>query len=123
MNNDNHLLDIIRKIYEMQERIENHENNINNCTRPILGPNEVLNNTRPFVLYLCNNTPLEIQYESDEGTLTSSIFRVENINDSCVTVRLLAETDGEITATNETATINMDCIAAIRCLRDINLGL
>lgn len=120
---NNHLLDIIRLIYNMQENITGNECNLNNCTRPILGPTETLYNTRPITLYLCNNTPLEIQYDNNGTVETSSIFRIEGINNSCVTVRLLTDNNGTITSTNETATINMNCIAAIRCLDDINITL
>ncbi len=116
---NSHLLDIIRIIYNMQENITNNNCNLDTCTRPILGPSESLYNTRPFNLYLCNNNLLEIQGD----TTTTSTFRVEEINGSCITVRLLNNENGEITSTNETATINMNCIAAIRCLQDINLTL
>ena len=107
----------------MQEAITGNEGILNNCTRPMLGPTETLYNTRPITLYLCNNNLLEIQYDNNGTPATSSTFRVEGINGSCVTVRLLNNTAGTITATSETATINMNCIAAIRCLSDINLTL
>lgn len=119
----NHLLDIIRLIYNMQESITGNETILNNCTKPILGPTETLYNTRPIMFYLCNNNPLEIEYLNNGVTSTSNIFRIEGINNSCVTVRLLNNNEGTITSTNETATINMNCIAAIRCLSDINLTL
>ena len=89
----------------------------------MLGPIESFYNTRPITLYLCNNNLLEIQYDNNGEVATSNTFRVENINGSCVTVRLLDNTNGVITATNETATININCIAAIKCLPDINLTL
>ena len=49
---NSHLLDIIRIIYNMQEKITNNNCNLDTCTRPILGPAESLYNTRPFNLYL-----------------------------------------------------------------------
>ena len=119
----NHLLDIIRLIYNMQENITRNEPILNNCTKPFLVPPETINNTRPIMLYLCNNTPLEIQYDNNGTEATSDTFRIEGIDNNCVTVRLLNNTAGTITSTNEMATINMECIAAIRCLSDINLTL
>ena len=119
----NHLLDIVRLIYNMQESIRGNESITNNCTKPMLGPSETLFNTRPIMLYLCNNNPLEIEYTSDNQTLLSNTFRIEGLDNSTVTVRLLNNSNGTITSTNETATINMNCIAAIKCLQDINLTL
>ena len=82
--------------------------------------NELVYNTRPFSLYLCNNTPLTITYSNGE----SSIFRVEKIDGDCVTVRLLIQgEDNSLTSTGEFATVNINCIAAIRCLYDISLAL
>ena len=117
---DNHLLDILSLIDNLQKNITNNDNNLNNpCLRPIIGPNQpIFFNTRPVTFYLCNNTPLTVN-----GTdFTTSIFRVENVNNDCVTVRLLIDGD-PITSTNEYATININCIAAIRCLDDINIAL
>lgn len=119
-NNTNHLLDILRLINNLQKNVICQNNN-DTCTRPVLGLNNVLSyNTRPVSFYLCNNQELTITYS--EGT--SSIFRVENINGNCITVRLLTTNEtGDIVSTNEFATINISCIAAISCLNDVSLTL
>ena len=118
-NNTNHLLDILRLINNLQKKVICQDNDT--CTRPILGQNNIFAyNTRPVSLYLCNNQELTITYS--EGT--SSIFRVENIDGNCITVRLLTTNEtGDIVSTNEFATVNINCIAAIRCLSDISLTL
>ena len=122
-SNRNHLLDILSLINKLQRKVI-YGNNDNTCTRPILGLNNFLTyNTRPVMLYLCNNTPLEIEYTTGDTTSTSTIFRVENIEGNCVTVRLLTEVDGVLSSTGEFATINIECIAAIRCLPDVSLTL
>lgn len=122
-NERNHLLDILILIDKLQKDCRRCDTN-NTCTRPILGTNdELIYNTRPIQLYLCNNSVLTIQYQDNGATVTSDTFRVENVNDSCVTVRLLANEDDTLVATNETATINIGCIAALRCLEDISLSL
>ena len=122
-NNRNHLLDILSLIDKLQKNVI-CGNNDNTCTRPILGLNNILTyNTRPVTMYLCNNTPLEINYIVGEETFTSSIFRIESIDDNCITVRLLTETDGIISSTSEFATININCVAAISCLPDVSLIL
>lgn len=126
MNNDgNHLLDILIGIDNLQTAATCGLDSNNSCTRPMLGLNNNFN-TRPVTFYLCNNTELSIVYPTggDPATATSTIFRVEGINGSCVTVRLLtADETGTITSTGQFATVNIDCITAIRCLADTNIAL
>ena len=119
MENSNYLLNILSLINSLQKNVTCSDSN--NCTKPILGTsNDLIYNTRPVSLYLCNCTPLSISYTNGE----SNIFRVENINGDCVTVRLLAQgEDGSLTSTGEFATININCIAAIKCLYDVSISL
>lgn len=120
MENNNYLLDILKLINNLQKNATCGSTN-NSCTKPILGENNNnIYNTRPVSFYLCNNNALTISYTNGE----TSIFRVENIDGNCVTVRLLIENDDNtISSTDEFATINIGCIAAIRCLKDISLSL
>ncbi len=123
LENNNHLLDILRLINNLQRSVSNVDIN-NNCLRPLLGLNPLQYNTRPVTFYLCNNDLLTVSYTSGTTTQTSSVFRVENVTNKCVTLRLLAlQEDGTYTNTNEFATINIDCICAIRCLADTNVSL
>lgn len=119
MDNDNYILDILKLIDELQKKAICNESN--GCNKPTLGTNNnQLYNTRPISLFLCNNKPLSISYTNGEST----IFRVEKINDDCVTVRLLAhDEDGNLSSTGEFATINISCIAAIMCSSDTSLTL
>ena len=118
-NNENNLLNIIKLIDSLQKNTICIDTN-NNCTKPILGINNTLYNTRPISFYLCNNSPLTVTYSDGE----SSVFRIENINGNCVTVRILTTGENnEYISTNEFATINISCIAAIRCFNDISLTL
>lgn len=123
-NRENHLLDVLKLINNLQRNSTN-DNTINNsCLRPILGLNQTtIFNTRPVSFYLCNGNSLTVNYTQGEQENTSTIFRVESINGNCVTVRLLSEDEGVISATSEYATVNMSCIAAIRCLSDISIAL
>ena len=124
-NERNHLLDLLELINNLQKNATNNTDINNTCTRPILGlTNELIYNTRPVSFYLCNNSELEVEYQNGEETATSNVFRVENIDNSCVTVRLLTtNADGALISTNEFATLNINCIAAIRCLNDISLAI
>lgn len=118
-NERNYILDIMTLINNLQNNYTDSANN--SCTKPFLGPGNTTSNTRPIRLFLCNNQDLTISYPNGAATATSNIFRIENVNGSCVTVRLLSGTEDALTSTNEFATINTSCIAAIKCLADTNL--
>ena len=116
---NNYLLDVLSLIDKMQKN--STFDGDNSCLRPMLNNNTSFYNTRPVTFYLCNNSLLTVNYGDN---LESSIFRIEKICDNCVTVRLLSQDEtGTISATSEMATININCIAAIRCLNDINLTI
>ncbi len=100
----------------------------NGCSKPFLGPilNNVCLNTRPISLYsCCNNTLWTMPYTLNGTPGTSTVFRIENLDDNCATFRVLApnpNTEEQETypyvATNDYFTINLKCIGAIKCLGD-----
>ena len=75
-------------------------------------------------MYRCDNTPVTLNYLSSTGeTLTTSVFRVQNVTNDSVSVLLLEEStdaSGNVSYlnTNTYATINLGCVCAIRCLND-----
>ncbi len=123
---DNCLARILNVINILQNNAEKIECLDNSCTKPFLGPNTnvLCFNTRPIMLYRCDNSPVTLNYTSDTGEeLTTSVFRVESVTNDSVGVLLLEETtdiEGNITYenTNTFATINLGCVCAIRCLND-----
>lgn len=121
-NNTNHLLDVLNLINNLQKsQLPSVDNT--SCTRPILGNVPTLLNTRPVQFYSCNNTLLTVNYYVNNVLNTADTFRVENVGNSTVTVRLLAQEEDNYVSTDEFATININCICAIRCLNDININL
>lgn len=125
----NNLNNCIAKILNVINVLQNNADKIdcpdNTCTKPFLGPtnNVICFNTRPIMLYRCDNNPVTLNYTDTNGNnQTTDIFRVQNVSDDCVGVLLLAENtvDGVTTYTNTNtfATINLDCVCAIRCLAD-----
>jgi len=123
LNNErNHLLDVLEMINNLQKNTQVLDND-NSCLNPILGQNNnLVFNTRPVSFYLCNNDPLSINFENNEGIESTDVFRIEGVRNNLVTLRLLVlQDDGTITSTNEFATISINCIAAIRCLQDVSL--
>ena len=105
------------------------------CDRPVLGggPNCLVCNTRPVMLYTCcgNGVPWSMPTTKDTtvscanstSATCSSVFRVEKIEGNCCTFRVLADNPDTTSlnpyvATNSFFTINLDCVCLIRCLSD-----
>ena len=91
------------------------------CTKPYLGPicRTICYNTRPITIYTKNGDLFETTYTFNNETLTSSTFRVEKVEDNCVTLLILATNPDETyTNTNSFITINLKCICAVKCLND-----
>lgn len=115
------LTDVLCKIVKLQKQGESSDNCNMSCDRPFLGvnPNSILN-TRPITFYTCpNNTLWTMPYTSEEGDGTSSVFRVEAVEDCCCTCRVLRPVGDTYEATNSFFTINLNCIGMIQCLDDI----
>ena len=126
-NCENCIADILKVILLLQNSVCPSDSCLQTCDRGFLGQNAAsFFNTRPIVLYTCgsNGTPLAmpISREPDEAT-TSTVFRIEKLNDCCATCRVLApNTEPEATtpfvSTNSFFTINLNCVCMIRCLDD-----
>lgn len=97
------------------------------CDKPFLGPtpNLICYNTRPISFYTCSNGTLwTFPYTIGTESGTSSIFRLENLEGNCCTCRVLASNTNPSSnevyiPTNTFFTINLDCISAIKCLKDV----
>ena len=131
-NNENNscnncIADILKVILLLQQSVCKNDCCLETCDRGFLGQNSSLYyNTRPRVLYTCSSgsTPLAmpISKEANETT-TSTVFRLEKLDDCCATCRVLApNTDEESVfpyqATNSFFTINLNCCCVLRCLDD-----
>lgn len=122
----NCLIDVLRLIDNLQKCVTHEDSIDNGCVRPFLGIGSNISyyNTRPVTFFLCDGSQLELTYYVNNVPTTSNVFRIEDVNDSCVTVRLLATSDdGTLFSTTETAIVNINCICAIKCLNDISLDL
>ncbi len=126
-NNVNCLADTFEIILMLQQRREQSDI-IDGCDKPFLGPttSNILLNTRPINIYsCCNNNLWTMPYTLNETTGTSNVFRVENIDDNCLTCRVLAPNTDPTTsintpylATEDFFTIKLSCIGAFKCLND-----
>lgn len=91
------------------------------CTKPFLGPtiNCICYNTRVITLYNKRGTLLNANYvDSNNQTQSSSLFRVERVNDNCVTLRVLYKNDNNYVASSSFINVNLSCICAILCIED-----
>ena len=102
-NNCNCISDILKVIYLLQKNADQEEDCILSCDKPSLGQFSCLYyNTRPVMLYTCMSngaTPWSAPTSRvAEPTTTSSVFRVEKIDNCCCTFRvLIANEDGTYT--------------------------
>lgn len=121
---DNCIADILKVILILQQSVDQLDACLETCDRGFLGQQccPACYNTRPIVLYTCgsNGVPLSMPIsKSPTEENTSSIFRVEKLDDCCATFRVLTvNCDNTYTATNSFFTINLDCLCSIRCLDD-----
>lgn len=130
--------EILRVILVLQENAS-PETQLDSCDRPMLGggPNCLVCNTRPIMLYTCcgNGVPWSMPTSKDtiatcsnivddtQSSSCSSVFRVEKLDGNCVTCRVLANNPDKscsnpFVATNSFFTMNLSCCCAIRCLTD-----
>lgn len=94
------------------------------CSKPFLGPTQsvICYNTRPVSFYTRSGELFEVGYTLDGAVGTSSVFRVEKVDDCCVKLRVLAATtDGSYQATNSFVTVNLKCMCVLKCLSDLAL--
>lgn len=97
------------------------------CTKPFLGNsiNCLCYNTRVVQLYRCNGSLIESTFVDEANTsLSSNLYRVMSVNNNCCTL-LILNYDNEndnYTSTCQFITINLDCIGAVRCIRDVTIN-
>lgn len=133
-NNTNCLSKTLKLIDVLQKNAEQNDCLDNTCSRPFLGVtnNIICFNTRPVTFYGCDNNLITIDYNItiDETPLIgrSGIFRVEKVEDDCCVVSILIDnptptSTSPYISTGQTATINLDCVCAIKCLPDTIINI
>ncbi len=127
-NNSNCISEILNVILVLQQNAC-PDSCLDSCDRPVLGggPNCLVCNTRPIQLYLCgsNGTPLAMPTTKDPivPQTTSTVFRVEKVDNNCCTCRVLEENPDTTSlnpyvTTTSFFTVDLGCVCAIRCLTD-----
>lgn len=126
-NSSNCIAEILKVIMLLQQSVCQNDTCLQTCDRGFLGQNcTTFCNTRPITLYTTatGNTPLSMPTSRDPSiTTTSNVFRLEKLDDSCATCRVLEPntdtTSGfPYSATNSFFTINLNYVCVLRCLDD-----
>ena len=126
-NCENCIADILKVILLLQQNVCGNDTCLQTCDRGFLGQNcATFCNTRPITLYTCSQggTPLAMPISKDPTiTTTSTVFRLEKLDNCCATFRVLAPNTDTTSgfpyeATNSFFTINLSCVCIIRCLDD-----
>lgn len=124
---NNCIQDILKVILLLQQSVCQNDSCLETCDRGFLGQScKSFCNTRPIVLYTCSSasTPLAMPVSKDPTeTTTSTVFRLEKLDDCCATCRVLTTNPDDssnypFVTTNSFFTINLNCVCILRCLDD-----
>ena len=137
----NCVADTVRFINRLQQAVVPTEIGCSRCNTPILGETSKAN-TRPFILYLPNGEPFRLAVLTDNPSEPIPVFRVEDVNGNCATLRALATRrsscnensssfdefnsmrfETEFVPTRTCVTVNLNDFIAIQCLDDVFLKL
>ena len=84
----NCVADTVRFINRLQQAVVPTEIGCSRCNTPVLGETSKAN-TRPFILYLPNGEPFRLAVLTDSPNEPIPVFRVEDVNGNCATLRAL----------------------------------
>ena len=121
MKNNHCIRNLLKLICLLQENSINTGCLEDGCSKPYLGPNinNACYNTRIITLYNKNGTLLNSNYENNGEIKNSSFFRVEKVFDDAIVLRILDKNNNNYIATNNFITVNLKCICAIKCIKDV----
>ena len=71
-------------------------------------------NTKPVAFYLCNGTTFSALIPDFSGD-TTNLFRIEEVKEDGVVLRLLRLVDGAVICTNYTVILDLDCVCCLQC--------
>lgn len=110
-NKGDNITDALRRIDKMQKDAIN-ANRAGTCNSCVIAP---LYNTIPIAIYLCNNVLTATTQDATEANR----FRVEEVKNDVVILRLLTVNGTELTCTTNTLTCKIGCICCIQCFDPI----
>ena len=120
MNHNYCIMNLFKYIILLQSNSSNVyclKNNNFNGSRSI-----IFYNTRVISFYKKDGSLFTVSYTNDSNNISSSsIFRIMNIHDSCVSLLILNKDDDSYYSTNQHITIDISTIGAIRCIVDTDI--
>jgi len=122
MKSNNCIRNLLKLICLLQDNSLNKCLLDDGCIKPFLGPSidNICYNTRVVSLYRKNGDIVSSDYNNSDNVISSSsYFRVNSINDDCVTLLILENNDGVFSSTRQFITINLKCICAVKCIQDV----
>ncbi|HHU56116.1 MAG TPA: hypothetical protein GXZ48_05465 [Acholeplasmataceae bacterium] len=111
------ILRVLKKIDQIQKEAFIDDDCVG-CTGPLIMK---AFDTRPVMLTLANDAKFTAFL--DVFSETTNVFRVEDIKDGCVLLRLLDRDGGCLKPTKLTAILKVDCICGIQCFKPVKLGI
>lgn len=122
MSGNNCIRNLLKLICLLQQNSINKCALDEGCVKPFLGPtiDNICYNTRIITLYRKDGELFTTTFtNSDNEVVTSSFFRVSSINDDCVTLLILENTEDTYSSTRQYITVNLNCICAVKCIEDV----
>ncbi|MGL4337923.1 MAG: CotY/CotZ family spore coat protein [Turicibacter sp.] len=127
-NYSNCIVDTVKFINRLQKAVQPTEISCTPCKSPVLGETSRAN-TRPFILYLPTGEPFELACLFDTDSTSIPVFRVEEMNGNCCTLRVLIPvcprsntedrgSHGHFVATRTCCTVDLTSFIGIQCLED-----
>lgn len=75
-------------------------------------------NTRVISLFNCQGKLIESEYLFDGCTASSSVFRIQDVQDDCCTLLILRKDNDSYISTGQCIVVDIGCICAVKCLGD-----
>ncbi len=127
MSSKNCIANLLKLICLLQSNSTDSRSLDTGCAKPYLGSNygSICYNTRVIQLYKCNGSSMETSYALANNTvLSTNFYRVMSVDDDCCTLLLLNydSLSDTYNSTRQYITIDLKCIGAVRCIRDVTVN-
>ena len=125
MNTNTCIKNLLKFICVLQNNSTDISCITNNCTKPFLGPSisSECYNTRIITLYNKNGELFRSNFIDNDTISYSSYFRIQEVDDDCCTLLILQENNNEFVSTQQTITVKIGCICAVKCIEDVSINL
>lgn len=114
---DDCILNVLKNIIKAQKQAFEDDDCVT-CTGPLMTK---AYDTRPVMFTLADDEKFTAYL--DVFCEKTKLFRVEDLKDDCVLLRLLDTESGCIKATRKTVILRVDCICALQCFKPERLGI